>query len=502
MFAVSKIAENQVKYITTLPRNSSLSFLKGPVDHCDAKGCSHKCAYQNYDVEDYVCTCPSAYISTCPIGPDGKTCQERTEPAEPVEPGKEPAIQVSLIATDCLWSQWGSWTKCSGTCGPAFRTRTRRVLIPARNGGRCRGGTVEKWQCNLVPCKSETTTQTITESTTEDQTTTALPETQTTTDEPVMQTRDQPRGLEIEKVTVSLPDSTTEKPETTTTILDMIQTSTAAVIDSITTLAFGDKIPDTTVAPEEAGEDTTKPSVETISTTLLEGLLEETSTSIPETEQKETTVESVEATTISVVDEELDETSTTGPDYIATTTATIEEVSTEESVTSKTDGTTFTTETSTSIITEDQTTDSQVEITTPLPAVDEAVPALPVTTAKASDATTTLSPDIEAGTTSVPQDTAQTTLSETELDTTTKAAIARDQEVDTEAAVVPLNRSQLKRLTKRNPQQLYPRTKLLARFQMMRLRCHQNLKSHQPASHKKLNKQQCQRLNLSQLNQL
>merc|ERR1712061_157869 len=43
-----------------------------PVDHCDAKGCSHKCAY-DYDIEDYVCTCPPSLT----LGPDDKNCVDK-----------------------------------------------------------------------------------------------------------------------------------------------------------------------------------------------------------------------------------------------------------------------------------------------------------------------------------------------------------------------------------------------------------------------------------------
>ena len=47
-------------------------FFPGPVDHCDARGCSHKCAY-DYDLEDYKCTCPpSLYLSD-----DDRTCKKR-----------------------------------------------------------------------------------------------------------------------------------------------------------------------------------------------------------------------------------------------------------------------------------------------------------------------------------------------------------------------------------------------------------------------------------------
>ena len=121
------------------------------MDHCDAKGCSHKCSY-NYDFEDYVCTCPRKLK----LGLDGHTCEPRTD-ADPSQPGQQPPIEIAVIPTNCLWAQWSGWSKCSGTCGTAFRSRQRTVLLPARNGGKCHGGTVEKWQCNLLPCPGDET---------------------------------------------------------------------------------------------------------------------------------------------------------------------------------------------------------------------------------------------------------------------------------------------------------------------------------------------------------
>ena len=53
-------------------------FFEGPVDHCDAKGCSHKCSY-NYDFEDYVCTCPRHLV----LGEDGHTCEQRQDGEQP-----------------------------------------------------------------------------------------------------------------------------------------------------------------------------------------------------------------------------------------------------------------------------------------------------------------------------------------------------------------------------------------------------------------------------------
>jgi len=45
-----------------------------PVDHCSAKGCSHKCDY-DYDKENYVCTCPRDLI----IHSDGLNCVSEDE---------------------------------------------------------------------------------------------------------------------------------------------------------------------------------------------------------------------------------------------------------------------------------------------------------------------------------------------------------------------------------------------------------------------------------------
>jgi len=68
-----------------------------PVDHCDAKGCSHKCAY-DYELEDYRCTCPpNLYLSD-----DDRTCLEASNE---ITTTTQSSIAVALLPTDCLWSE-------------------------------------------------------------------------------------------------------------------------------------------------------------------------------------------------------------------------------------------------------------------------------------------------------------------------------------------------------------------------------------------------------------
>jgi len=117
-----------------------------PVDHCQAKGCSHKCNY-DYDIEDYVCTCPPALT----LGPDAKTCLDPNEVPEEADTAEgeittvQPEVVVALLPSDCLWSAWSQWSPCS--CDTNLSTRSRSIAIPAKNGGTCSGTYEEEEEC-------------------------------------------------------------------------------------------------------------------------------------------------------------------------------------------------------------------------------------------------------------------------------------------------------------------------------------------------------------------
>jgi len=120
-----------------------------PVDHCAAKGCSHKCNY-DYDLEDYVCTCPP----TLTLDADQKTCVDPTSGAATESDAEEttlkPEISVAVLPTDCIWSAWSDWSEC--LCGVSTAQRSRSMLVPANNGGECSGEYEEVKECDTVAC--------------------------------------------------------------------------------------------------------------------------------------------------------------------------------------------------------------------------------------------------------------------------------------------------------------------------------------------------------------
>ena len=124
-----------------------------PVDHCAAKGCSHKCNY-DYGTEDYVCTCPPDLV----LGSDGLTCITDGEedgpttlydgPKDEATTTTESDINLIILPTNCLWGPWSSWDQCSVSCGQGVSKRTRTVAIPEKNGGECNGEAEETAECS------------------------------------------------------------------------------------------------------------------------------------------------------------------------------------------------------------------------------------------------------------------------------------------------------------------------------------------------------------------
>ena len=63
-------------------------------------------------------------------------------------------LYCQILLVDGQWSDWGSWTACSATCGTATRSRSRLCNNPApRFGGRpCSGGDIDRVPCALQSC--------------------------------------------------------------------------------------------------------------------------------------------------------------------------------------------------------------------------------------------------------------------------------------------------------------------------------------------------------------
>ena len=57
-----------------------------------------------------------------------------------------------ILTVDCSWSSWKE-SDCSATCGmESFRTKTRKVIKQAKNGGKCTGKGQVMESCNPDPC--------------------------------------------------------------------------------------------------------------------------------------------------------------------------------------------------------------------------------------------------------------------------------------------------------------------------------------------------------------
>ncbi|CAJ1411111.1 unnamed protein product [Effrenium voratum] len=82
-----------------------------------------------------------------PASPDGNPCHG------PVKETK--ACLAEDAPLSCLWSQWGSWGRCSVSCGSGRHERMRRIQRKSDPGGlSCSGSQLENGACNYGDCQA------------------------------------------------------------------------------------------------------------------------------------------------------------------------------------------------------------------------------------------------------------------------------------------------------------------------------------------------------------
>eukprot|EP00088_Acartia_fossae_P036367 TRINITY_DN3756_c0_g1_i6.p1 TRINITY_DN3756_c0_g1~~TRINITY_DN3756_c0_g1_i6.p1 ORF type:complete len:1426 (+),score=431.11 TRINITY_DN3756_c0_g1_i6:319-4596(+) len=293
-----------------------------PVDHCAAKGCSHKCDY-DYGLEDYVCTCPPTLV----LNIDEKTCVEPGQ--EDVQLETSTTINVSILPSDCLWSAWSSWSNCNCATGQSERTRT--IAIPAKNGGVCSGRYKEVRDCDSSDCaglpNAEATTGLPEETTTpsiqiETEENVDVADTATegvtfgdkiTTEGPIMTTEgvfyDDPESDSDDTEVVT--EEATEEGEQamSTTKPDVIEDSSEVFLETTTMVDFVPDVRDV-VTTSETESDTKLPEITTeMQQTSTEKSEISTELSESSTEETETGTESSDTLTTDI-DIELAETTT------------------------------------------------------------------------------------------------------------------------------------------------------------------------------------------------
>ena len=58
-----------------------------------------------------------------------------------------------VAPTDCKYSSWGEWAKCSKSCGDGSQERTRTIVTASQNGGKaCDGSNKDTRNCNNGGC--------------------------------------------------------------------------------------------------------------------------------------------------------------------------------------------------------------------------------------------------------------------------------------------------------------------------------------------------------------
>ena len=67
--------------------------------------------------------------------------------------GRFTCTKVDCRPRNCKWSAWSSWSKCNVKCGRGKKIATRKVRLPAKNGGRkCWGPSRKHKKCSKKCC--------------------------------------------------------------------------------------------------------------------------------------------------------------------------------------------------------------------------------------------------------------------------------------------------------------------------------------------------------------
>ena len=56
---------------------------------------------------------------------------------------------------NCEWEAWGTYSKCSKSCGGGTQSRSRSKSVVESNGGSCSGFPTETKNCNTQGCPSK-----------------------------------------------------------------------------------------------------------------------------------------------------------------------------------------------------------------------------------------------------------------------------------------------------------------------------------------------------------
>uniref|UniRef100_A0A8C4WPB5 G-protein coupled receptors family 2 profile 1 domain-containing protein n=1 Tax=Eptatretus burgeri TaxID=7764 RepID=A0A8C4WPB5_EPTBU len=68
-------------------------------------------------------------------------------------PGTQTKVcNVALCPVDGHWAEWGTWTRCSVTCGSGTRQHGRDCVSPVHGGAECTGQWSETQSCTASPC--------------------------------------------------------------------------------------------------------------------------------------------------------------------------------------------------------------------------------------------------------------------------------------------------------------------------------------------------------------